>query len=197
MPRKVDPSVTCGLPIADVSLRRLALTAHSLIWTTDSKLRITTSQGSGLLRLSLLPVDWRGMNLREHLESQGSYEPLLNAHREALEGQPSCFELVWMGQTVQINIDPLRNELGGINGVIGVALELVEWRRSEEERQAICEIIHGINVTANLDELLQLIHRSLRKIVYAENCFVALYEHKTGMFHFPFFVDRYDTAPPP
>ena len=197
MQREINPPIASGLLAPEVTVRKLAQPALSLLWTTDRQLRITTSQGTGLLRLSLLPEDLRGMNLQEYLESQGSYEPLLSAHREALEGQSSSFELVWMGQAVQIKIDPLRNDQGEITGVIGVALELVERRRSEEERQAIFEIIHGINVTANLDELLQLIHQSLKKIVYAENCFVALYEHKTGMFHFPFFVDRYDTAPPP
>src|SRR5574341_394920 len=129
MQRKADPSVAGGLSIPDVSMRRLALPAHSLIWTTDSKLRITTSQGTGLLRLSLLPEDLRGINLQEYLEPQGSYAPLLSAHREALEGRSSSFELVCMGQMAQIKLDPLRNDLGEITGVIGVAVELVEWRR--------------------------------------------------------------------
>ena len=61
----------------------------------------------------------------------------------------------------------------------------------------IFEIIHGMSVTANLDELLHLIHQALRKVLSAENCFVALYNRNTGMFHFPFFVDQFDAAPPP
>ena len=197
MQRKVDSPVAGLLSSPTASVRKLALPALSLFWTTDKRLRVTSTQGTGLLRLSLLPEDLRGISLDEYLGSQGSYEPLLRAHRNALEGQTSSFEMVWMGQVVQINIEPLRDDQGEITGVIGVALELVERKRSEEERQAIFEIIHGINVTANLDELLHLIHQSLRKIVYAENCFVALYERKTGMFHFPFFVDQHDTAPPP
>ena len=54
-----------------------------------------------------------------------------------------------------------------------------------------------MNVTDNLDDLLYLIHQSLKKVLYAENCFVALYEPASGMFHFPFFVDQFDEAPPP
>jgi PAS domain S-box-containing protein len=34
-------------------------------------------------------------------------------------------------------------------------------------------------------------------VLYAENCFVALYEPASEMFHFPFFVDQFDVAPPP
>jgi PAS domain S-box-containing protein len=73
----------------------------------------------------------------------------------------------------------------------------VERQRAEAERQVIYEIIEGVNVSANLDELLQLIHQSLRKVLYAENCFVALYDQKSRMFSFPFFVDQFDTPPPP
>ena len=197
MQRKAETPVTSLLSSSAAPVRKLAATALSLFWTTDKKLRVTSTQGTGLLRLSLLPEDLRGISLDEYLGSQGAYEPLLLAHREALEGQSSSFEMVWMGQVVQVKIEPMRDDRGEITGVIGVALELIERKRSEEERQAIFEIIHGINVTANLDELLRLIHQSLQRIVYAENCFVALYEQRTGMFHFPFFVDQYDTAPPP
>jgi PAS domain S-box-containing protein len=59
------------------------------------------------------------------------------------------------------------------------------------------EIIRGVNVTDNLDDLLRLIHLALKKVLYTENCFVALYEPATEMFHFPFFVDQFDVAPPP
>ena len=54
-----------------------------------------------------------------------------------------------------------------------------------------------MNVTDNLDDLLYLVYQALRKVLYAENCFVALYEPSSGMFHFPFFIDQFDEAPPP
>src|SRR5262249_16846643 len=40
-------------------------------------------------------------------------------------------------------------------------------------------------------------HQAMKRVLYAENCFVALYDRATGMFHFPFFVDQFDPAPPP
>lgn len=73
----------------------------------------------------------------------------------------------------------------------------IDQKQVEAERQVISEIIQGVNVTANLDDLLHLIHQSLKKVIYAENCFVALYDRETGMFNFPFFVDKYDTVPSP
>src|SRR5579859_5268614 len=70
-------------------------------------------------------------------------------------------------------------------------------RRMESERQVIAEIVHALNQTANLDELLAGIHQALKKVLPAENCFVALRDSATDTFSFPFFVDQEDPAPPP
>jgi GAF domain-containing protein len=67
----------------------------------------------------------------------------------------------------------------------------------ESERQVIGEIVHALNQTANLDELLAGIHQALKKVLPAENCFVALHDSATDTFSFPFFVDQEDPAPPP
>jgi len=49
----------------------------------------------------------------------------------------------------------------------------------------------------NLDELLQLTHRSIRKLLYAENCFVTLYDPNTSLMHFEFWADKFDPVPEP
>jgi PAS domain S-box-containing protein len=79
----------------------------------------------------------------------------------------------------------------------GTMEDITDHKRAELERQVTFEIIHAVNVTDKLDDLLGLIHLALNKVLYAENCFVALFEPTTGMFHFPFFVDHFDVAPPP
>ena len=67
----------------------------------------------------------------------------------------------------------------------------------EAERQVIFEVIHALNQTSNLDQLLHHIHQSLKKVLYAENCFIAMHDAERESFHFPFFADRFDSAPPP
>lgn len=91
---------------------------------------------------------------------------------------------------------PSPRDLQVIERATHLAAIAIERQRAETERQVISEIIQGVNVSANLDECLQLIHRSLKKALYAENYFVALYDRKSGMFNFPFFVDQFDAAPP-
>ncbi len=76
-------------------------------------------------------------------------------------------------------------------------LDITELQRIESERQVTFEVIHALNETANLDELLHRIHQALKKVLYADNCFIALHDAKHDSFHFPFFEDRFDAAPPP
>ncbi len=70
-------------------------------------------------------------------------------------------------------------------------------RRVEAERQVNSDIVQGIATTTNLDELLDLAWRSIGKVLYAENCFVALHEPTTDLVHFEFWVDKIDSVPPP
>ncbi len=82
-------------------------------------------------------------------------------------------------------------------GVVVSLLDVTDLQRMEAERQVIIEVIHALNETSNLDQLLQHIHQALKKVLYAENCFIALHDADMDSFHFPFFVDRFDVAPPP
>jgi PAS domain S-box-containing protein len=100
---------------------------------------------------------------------------------------------IWLSE----NARAVRDGSGRILYYEGTVEDITDRKRVEAERQVMFEIIHGANVTANLDELLHLIHESLKKVLYAENCFVALYDSETETFGFPFFVDQYDTVPPP
>jgi two-component system sensor histidine kinase/response regulator len=79
----------------------------------------------------------------------------------------------------------------------GLTLEIVGRKRIEAEQQILFEITQGVTTTPNLDELLRIIHRSLGKILKADNFFVALFDKTTGLFTMQFFVDQYDEAPPP
>ncbi len=77
----------------------------------------------------------------------------------------------------------------------GIIRDISKRRRTELENKVIHEITQGIVTTSNLDELLRLIHTSLGTVVYAENFFIALYNKITGLFSFPYFVDKVDETP--
>jgi PAS domain S-box-containing protein len=79
----------------------------------------------------------------------------------------------------------------------GVMLDITEHKRAERERDVISEVIQSVNLTSNLDELLKQVHQSLKKVLYAENCCVALFDEQTGLFEAPLFVDLVEANPFP
>ncbi|HXR33205.1 MAG TPA: PAS domain S-box protein [Verrucomicrobiae bacterium] len=84
-----------------------------------------------------------------------------------------------------------------IEGILLNAQDVTALQRMEAERQVISDVVHALNQTSNLDQLLNGIHDALKRIVSAQNCFVALHDPEHDTFEFPFFADEYDVAPPP
>ncbi len=99
---------------------------------------------------------------------------------------------IWVSETSRA----VRNVIGRVCYYEGALEDVTARKRAEAERQATFEIIHASNVTDNLDELLHHIHRALCRVLYAENCFVALYDPATCFFNFAFFADKYDKVFP-
>jgi PAS domain S-box-containing protein len=89
-----------------------------------------------------------------------------------------------------------RLEDPGIKGILLNAQDVTALQRMESERQVISDVVHALNQTSNLDQLLSGIHDALKRIVSAENCFVALHDPEHDTFEFPFFADEFDTVPP-
>jgi two-component system, cell cycle sensor histidine kinase and response regulator CckA len=90
-----------------------------------------------------------------------------------------------------------RLEEAGFEGIVFYGSDVTGLHRMESERAVNSEIVHALNETANLDQLLARIHESLKTVLPAENCFVALHDAENDTFYFPFLVDEFDTVPPP
>ncbi|MBI5464155.1 MAG: PAS domain S-box protein, partial [Ignavibacteriales bacterium] len=98
----------------------------------------------------------------------------------------------------------VRDPSGNIEHIEGTILDITERKLAEEasklaeqEREVLYAIGETVNTAASLDELLQSIHHNTKKVMYAENCYIALYDASTETMSFPFFVDQFDPAPLP
>jgi PAS domain S-box-containing protein len=117
-------------------------------------------------------------------------------------GQPAEYEKEAIrkdGSRVGVTLTTfaVRGNDGNPIGLASIIRDVTEQKRAEAERQIITEIVQGVITTTNLDELLNLAHRSIGKLLYAENCFVALRDATTDLLHFEFWIDKVDPVPPP
>ncbi|MDE3171100.1 MAG: PAS domain S-box protein, partial [Acidobacteriota bacterium] len=101
--------------------------------------------------------------------------------------------IIW----ISLNARALRDETGKVLSHDGTAEDITERKIAELRRQVSTEIIEALGATENLDELLAVIHSSISKALDAKNCFVALHDSASGMFHFPLFRDKFDAPPAP
>ena len=152
--------------------------------------------------LGIRPEDLAGRALTDFLhpdeaqEMQGRLRGLAETRRGPRNGRcrlrSSSGEWKWFEATIS---NCLSNPT--TDGMVASFLDVTALHRMEAERQVSSEVVHALNRTANLDQLLEGIHQALKKVLYAENCFVALHNPNEDTFSFPFFVDQFDVAPPP
>jgi PAS domain S-box-containing protein len=100
-------------------------------------------------------------------------------------------------RTLQVNCEAIADATGLVTKIWGTTQDITERKRAESERDVISEVIQSVNLTSNLDELLKQVHQSLKKVLYAENCCVALFDKQTGLFEAPLFVDLVEANPFP
>ncbi len=102
-------------------------------------------------------------------------------------------DIIW----VLVNAIPEFDSNQQLSQVVVTFVDITERKQVEFEINILSEIVWGAVHTNDLSDLLKLIHQSLKKALYAENCFVALYDPSTSLFNFPYFVDKFDDAPAP
>ncbi|MGC2237192.1 MAG: response regulator [Pyrinomonadaceae bacterium] len=145
----------------------------------------------------------QGINYRQYVDGANGRKLLFNLLKIFKTGLPIShldWEIIRSDNTrgfVESSISLIRDISGEPTGFRGLVRDVTGRKRAEIESKVISEIIQGVTTTSNLDELFIIIYQSLKKVLYAENCFVALYDKKTELLNMRFFVDKYDTPPPP
>ncbi len=108
----------------------------AVLWTTDTQLKFTSSQGAALAGLGLQPNQAVGQSIFEYFGTEDEEFPAIAAHHHALEGESLAFDLDWGGQSFHTLVEPLREGDGSIVGTVGVALDVTEVRSSEAALRA-------------------------------------------------------------
>lgn len=68
--------------------------------------------------------------------------------------------------------------------------DLTSLKRSQLISSILHDISHAVNVVDSLEDLFQIIHNSLGKLIDVTNFFIALYDSKLKLITFPYLVDE-------
>jgi diguanylate cyclase (GGDEF)-like protein len=98
----------------------------------------------------------------EYFRCRQREETPAKQHLEALRGVSSRFEYQWRKRVFDISLEPLRNVEGAIIGCIGVALDITERKKTEEEIRY--QAAHdGLTGLANYREFLDRLEGEVKR----------------------------------
>ncbi len=89
-----------------------------------------------------------------------------------------------IGSPIPVDVDKV--------GLCAIYRDITKQRKASDTLLTLYNISRAVNSTRGLDELFELIHESLGRILDTTNFFIALYDEKADRISFPYFVDEKD-----
>jgi diguanylate cyclase (GGDEF)-like protein/PAS domain S-box-containing protein len=147
---------------AEAQLRLLTDQMPVVFWTANQRLRITSHWGSGFRGLRVFRNNAPGQTVHGYLRCKEDQETPMKQHLDALRGVSSRFEYRWHKHFFDISLEPMRNADGEVIGCIGVALDITERKKTEEEIRY--QATHdGLTGLVNYREFLMHLEDELRR----------------------------------
>jgi PAS domain S-box-containing protein len=140
-----------------------------------------------------------------HLERYFEASP--SAHRRTHQAQrtvavPEFFQRKRMEDALQSSYRELEERVRERTLEVTHAYERLQAETAERERSqklesALFRIASTTTSAANLNQLYGEIHAIIAELMYAKNCYIALYDPETEYVSFPYWVDEEDPPLPP
>ncbi|MDX1631975.1 MAG: diguanylate cyclase, partial [Thermoanaerobaculia bacterium] len=96
---------------------------------------------------------------------------------------------------VSLRTVPFHDARGRVRGGIGIAEDITERKEGERIQRALYRLSEAVHEAEDLAALFETIHRTLGRLMPAENIYLALYDEETRSLRFPYFVDERDEPP--
>lgn len=104
----------------------------AIVWACDLDLKVTFAGGAPLHDMGLRPDDLYGVELREYFGNSPDASRIIAYVRRALAGEKVIYEAQWQGTVYESHLCPMHDD-GVISGVLGIALDVTQRRRMEDE----------------------------------------------------------------
>ncbi len=191
-----------GLPLGNQTLEEYLAQHTDLIYQLISRLKILDVNQA---TLSL----YKTSSKEQIVENTGKIFQNVNANQIRQEliqmsKRANVFEMTLENSTFDGDVLDIRMRWSVLPGfekymerVIVSTMDITQEMKEELLKSTIMQITQETSTAATLHDLYHSIHRTLSKIMPAENLYIALYDEESGMVSFPYFVDQYDEPPKP
>jgi diguanylate cyclase (GGDEF)-like protein/PAS domain S-box-containing protein len=154
------PGSSCS--ISEAHLRLLVEQIPLFFWTTDLQLRVTSHWGRTASLARSFPRYPVGQTIYQYLRCQENGETPAKQHFLALRGISSRVEYASRNRLFDLSIGPYRDPQGKIIGCIGMALDITERRKTEDEIRFRASH-DGLTGLANYREFFESLEQEVRR----------------------------------
>jgi PAS domain S-box-containing protein len=125
---------------------------------------------------------------------------LLETLRKPPEERHSTGEwrhLLKNGRAIDVEISSHALKFAGRNARHVTAQDITERKRAEQLQSAVYRIAQAADSSPTLEKLFKAVHRIIHEVMPANNLYIALYDERSDLISFPYFVDEVDHPSPP
>jgi two-component system, cell cycle sensor histidine kinase and response regulator CckA len=164
---------------------------HRVIWTNETFLRMFGYQSAEILGQ---PLENLVVPAERLAESQWVTESLAKGERITLETKRKRKD----GTLIDVSVScaPLLLD-GKVAGLYAGYHDISDRKRVEALSSALYRVAEKSSSAHDLQQFFAAVHGIVDELMHARNFYIALYDPATELLSFPYFVDEYDTAPPP
>lgn len=101
------------------------------------------------------------------------------------------------GAAIDVEISSHSLLFDGRRARLVVAQDVTERKRAEQLQSAVYRIAQAADVAPTLEELFRAVHAIIHEVMSASNFYIALYDERSDLISFPYFVDEVDLPLPP
>ncbi|MBD3286148.1 PAS domain S-box protein, partial [candidate division WOR-3 bacterium] len=173
--------------------RFLAETAREVILIHNMEGDIKYVNKAGLELSGYSEEDALEENIADFLPTD-EQESLKERYKKRLEGDFSfyLYETEFLsksGRLIPVEVSSsLLMEGGKPSGVLLVARDITERRRTQKVQGILLNISHAVGISDNLGDLLDVVRNQLGTVIDTTNFYVALYDEATDTYSFPYDV---------
>src|SRR5437588_602611 len=182
-------------------LEQLFENSPEAIATLDNQFRIKRINGEFTRIFGYSPREALERDINDLITPVEKLSESLKLNQTLASGQTIDVETLRRrkdGTFVDVSIlgTPVISPGGGQIGIYAIYREISERKQAERLQSALYRIANLANSVGDLEELYRSIHGILNELMYAKNCYIAVYDPATDMVSFPYFVDEKDSRFP-